>query len=163
MVADELIRDETDMSVDDVMLTEQYLTFIMADEEYGVDILAVQEIRGWDNATPIPNAPDHIMGVINLRGTIVPIIDLRRRFKLPALDYGPTTVVVVLKIETSRGMRNMGVIVDAVSDVYDVPLNGIRKTGMGDNVNARFIKGLVTINDSMVILLELEKLLTIED
>lgn len=163
MVAEESIREETNMSVDDVIHTEQYLTFIMADEEYGVDILAVQEIRGWDNATPIPNAPDHIMGVINLRGTIVPIIDLRRRFKLPPLDYGPTTVVVVLKIETSRGMRNMGVIVDAVSDVYDVPINGIRKTGMGDNVNARFIKGLVTINDSMVILLELEKLLTIED
>lgn len=163
MVAEESIREETNMSVDDVIHTEQYLTFIMADEEYGVDILAVQEIRGWDNATPIPNAPDHIMGVINLRGTIVPIIDLRRRFKLPPLDYGPTTVVVVLKIETSRGMRNMGVIVDAVSDVYDVPLNGIRKTGMGDNANARFIKGLVTINDSMVILLELEKLLTIED
>lgn len=163
MVAEESIREETNMSVDDVIHTEQYLTFIMADEEYGVDILAVQEIRGWDNATPIPNAPDHIMGVINLRGTIVPIIDLRRRFKLPPLDYGPTTVVVVLKIETSRGMRNMGVIVDAVSDVYDVPINGIRKTGMGDNANARFIKGLVTINDSMVILLELEKLLTIED
>ncbi|MCP5335037.1 MAG: purine-binding chemotaxis protein CheW [Oceanospirillaceae bacterium] len=163
MVADEIVREESDTGVKEEILTEQYLTFIMADEEYGVDILAVQEIRGWDTATPIPNAPDHIMGVINLRGTIVPIIDLRRRFKLAPLAYGLTTVVVVLKIDTARGMRNMGVIVDAVSDVYDVPLQGIRKTGMGDNANARFIKGLVTINDSMVILLELEKLLTIED
>lgn len=163
MVADEIVREESDTGVKEEILTEQYLTFIMAEEEYGVDILAVQEIRGWDTATPIPNAPDHIMGVINLRGTIVPIIDLRRRFKLAPLAYGPTTVVVVLKIDTARGMRNMGVIVDAVSDVYDVPLQGIRKTGMGDNANARFIKGLVTINDSMVILLELEKLLTIED
>lgn len=143
--------------------TEQYLTFIMAEEEYGVDILAVQEIRGWDAATPVPNSPDHIKGVINLRGTIVPIMDLRQRFDLEKLEYGSETVVIVLKIETDRGPRVMGIIVDAISDVYDVPIEKVKSTGLGDNINVRFIKGLVAVNKGMVILLELEKLLTIED
>ena len=83
----------------------QYLTFVLAGEEYGVDILRVQEIKGWDSATPIPNTPDYIRGVINLRGTIVPIVDLRRRFELPPADYGPTTVVIVLKVQSADRMR----------------------------------------------------------
>ena len=66
---------------------DQYLTFMLADEEYGVDILRVQEIKGWDGVTPMPNMPEHILGVINLRGTVVPIVDLRRYFKLPAVNF----------------------------------------------------------------------------
>ena len=159
---DELeVQDE--VSSQELVDTEQYLTFIMAEEEYGVDILAVQEIRGWESATPVPNSPEHIKGVINLRGTIVPIMDLRQRFSLQAIDYGEETVVVVLKIQTSRGDRVMGIIVDAISDVYDVPNEDVKSTGLGENVNARFIRGLVSVNKGMVILLELEKLLTIED
>lgn len=159
---DELeVQDE--VSSQELVDTEQYLTFIMAEEEYGVDILAVQEIRGWESATPVPNSPEHIKGVINLRGTIVPIMDLRQRFSLQAIDYGEETVVVVLKIQTSRGDRVMGIIVDAISDVYDVPTEDVKSTGLGENVNARFIRGLVSVNKGMVILLELEKLLTIED
>lgn len=159
---DELeVQDE--VSSQELVDTEQYLTFIMAEEEYGVDILAVQEIRGWESATPVPNSPEHIKGVINLRGTIVPIMDLRQRFSLQAIDYGEETVVVVLKIQTSRGDRVMGIIVDAISDVYDVPTEDVKSTGLGENINARFIRGLVSVNKGMVILLELEKLLTIED
>lgn len=159
---DELeVQDE--VSSQELVDTEQYLTFIMAEEEYGVDILAVQEIRGWESATPVPNSPEHIKGVINLRGTIVPIMDLRQRFSLQAIDYGEETVVVVLKTQTSRGDRVMGIIVDAISDVYDVPNEDVKSTGLGENVNARFIRGLVSVNKGMVILLELEKLLTIED
>jgi len=97
---------------------DQYLTFIMAGEEYGVDILAVQEIRGWESATPLPNSPPHIKGVINLRGTIVPIIDLRQCFGMDAIDYTAITVVIVLKVNTDDGDRVMGIVVDAVSDVY---------------------------------------------
>jgi purine-binding chemotaxis protein CheW len=142
--------------------TEQYLTFIMEGEEYGVDILAVQEIRGWESATPVPNSPAYVKGVINLRGTFVPIIDLRGRFDLSKPEYGPETVVTVLKIETKKGPRGMGIIVDAISDVYDVPFNGIKRTGFGDNKNSGFIKGLVTVNDHMVILLELEQLFILD-
>lgn len=157
--------DETEeyAGYEDDVLTEQYLTFIMADEEYGVDILAVQEIRGWESATPVPNSPDYLKGVINLRGTIVPIIDLRIRFNLPKIEYGEETVVVVLKIFTEVGTRTMGIIVDAISDVYDVPIGEVKNKSLSDNENSNFIKGLVTVKKHMVILLELENLLTIED
>lgn len=154
---------EEHSSMEDDVLTEQYLTFIMAEEEYGVDILAVQEIRGWESATPVPNSPNYIKGVINLRGTIVPIMDLRQRFGLDVKEYGEETVVVVLKIFTSTGSRTMGIIVDAISDVYDVPIGEAKNKGLGDNQNSNFIKGLVTVNKHMVILLELENLLTIDD
>ena len=158
----EEINDEIESSAEEIA-SEQYLTFIMDEEEYGVDILAVQEIRGWESATPVPNSPSYLRGVINLRGTIVPIIDLRDRFSLDAVEYGDQTVVVVLKINLEKGSRTMGIIVDAISDVYDVPIEDIRVTGLGDNHNAHFIKGLVTVDKNMVILLELEKLLTIDD
>src|SRR5258706_1827385 len=99
---------------------KQYLTFLLADAEYGVDILRVQEIKGWDTVTALPNTPEYVRGVMNLRGTIVPIIDLRQRFGLATIDYGLTTVVVVLKVMHERGSRIMGIVVDAVSDVYNV-------------------------------------------
>jgi purine-binding chemotaxis protein CheW len=146
----------------EAITTQQYLTFIMQGEEYGVDILAVQEIRGWESATPVPNSPSYIKGVINLRGTIVPIIDLRGRFDLSILEYGPETVVIVLKIESDKGPRIMGIIVDAISDVYDVPLDEIKRTGFGDHKNNRFIRGLATVNEKMVILLKLEELLILD-
>jgi len=161
MSTDEVLEDETSLAED--VAKEQYLTFIMDEEEYGVDILAVQEIRGWESATPVPNSPCFIKGVINLRGTIVPIMDLRGRFNLSDPTYGPETVVIVLKISTERGSRTMGIIVDAISDVYDVPVEDVKRTGFGDNQNADFIKGLVTVNKHMVILLKLDSLLTIED
>ena len=108
--------------VGDLTNTDQYLTFILADEEYGVDILRVQEIKGWERVTPIPKTPDYIKGVINLRGTIVPIIDLRQRFGLEYKEYNPMTVVIVLKVVSSDSEteRTMGIVVDAVSEVYDI-------------------------------------------
>jgi purine-binding chemotaxis protein CheW len=163
MTAVNEIEDSQKLGSEDGVLTEQYLTFIMADEEYGVDILAVQEIRGWESATPVPNSPSYLKGVINLRGTIVPIMDLRLRFDLPKINYGEETVVVVLKVFTSTGTRTMGIIVDAISDVYDVPIGEAKNKGLGDNQNSNFIKGLVTVKKNMVILLELENLLTIDE
>ncbi len=159
------VEADTDQvaSVLEGVATRQYLTFLMDEEEYGVDILAVQEIRGWERATLVPNSPTHMKGVLNLRGTIVPILDLRDRFKLPVVDYTDVTVVVILKIDTDKGSRTMGIIVDAISDVYDVPLDDIRTSGLNDNQNANFMKGLVTVNKNMVILLELNNLLTIDD
>ncbi|MEZ5444269.1 MAG: chemotaxis protein CheW [Gammaproteobacteria bacterium] len=139
--------------------TSQYLTFILADEEYGVDILRVQEIKGWDSATPIPNTPEYIRGVINLRGTIVPIVDLRRRFALESVDFGNTTVVVVLKVRNEQGERTMGFVVDSVSDVYTVPTEQVRPApDLGVARAAACVKGLATLDGKMLILLDIDRL-----
>jgi purine-binding chemotaxis protein CheW len=142
---------------------QQYLTFIMAGEEYGVDILAVQEIRGWEQSTVIPNSPDYIKGVINLRGTIVPIMDLRARFGLPRVEYSPVTVVIILKVDGNHGERVMGIVVDAVSDVYTIAEGTTRRAPeLSEDNNSLFIKGLVNVNDKMVILLDVSSLLALQ-
>jgi purine-binding chemotaxis protein CheW len=141
-------------------MTNKYLTFVLATEEYAVDILRVQEIKGWSKVTPIPNTPDYIRGVINLRGTIVPIIDLRLRFSLDRLDYGQTTVVVVVKVVSGSRERIMGIVVDAVSDVYDVAENEIKPPpDFGSVISMKFIRGLATVNEKMVIILDIDRLL----
>jgi len=145
---------------------DQFLTFMLAGEEYGVDILRVQEIKGWDSVTPIPNTPDYIRGVINLRGTIVPIIDLRRRFALDAIEYGPMTVVIVLKVFDSSGdnSRVMGVVVDAVSDVYNVQEDALKPApDFGGDVDVAFVQGLASVNESMVIMLDIDRLLNSDE
>lgn len=144
--------------------TDQYLTFMLADEEYGVDILRVQEIKGWDTVTHIPNTPDYMKGVLNLRGTIVPIIDLRARFGLERIDYGPMTVIIVVRVESGNKQRTMGIVVDGVSDVYDVPRNQLQATpDFGGPVDSNFIKGIATLNETMVILLDVDFLLNSGD
>ena len=140
----------------------QFLTFLLAGEEYGVDILRVQEIKGWDSVTPIPNTPAYIRGVINLRGTIVPIIDMRRRFSLEAVEYGPLTVVIVLKVmhPEAGNSRVMGIVVDAVSDVYNVHSNEIKPApDFGSVVDVAFVKGLATLQNNMLIILDIDRLL----
>jgi len=138
----------------------QYLTFELADEDYGVDILRVQEIRGWDVVTRVPNAPPYVKGVLNLRGAIVPIFDLRERFDLPYQEYTKDTVVIVLRINSQSGMRIMGVIVDAVSDVLNADSNGlVNAPDFGNRVATEFIAGLVSAGDKMVMLLDVDKLL----
>ncbi|MFL0797360.1 MAG: chemotaxis protein CheW [Cellvibrionaceae bacterium] len=158
---------ETGMANSDHTLdsdAEQFLTFIMAEEEYGVDILCVQEIRGWEETTPIPKAPSHIKGVINLRGTVVPIIDLRRCFGMESIEYTPVTVVIVLRVESESGSRTVGIVVDAVSDVYTLSETELRPApDLGDSVSTEFIRGLVNVNDRMVILLEIDRLLNMDD
>lgn len=138
----------------------QFLTFLLAGEEYGVDILRVQEIKGWNAVTPIPNTPEYIRGVINLRGTIVPIVDLRRRFGLEPVEYGPMTVVIVLKVMREDKSRVMGIIVDAVSDVYNVQDESLKPApDFGSVVNVDFVQGLATVNETMVIILDIDHLL----
>ena len=144
--------------------SKQYLTFILADEEYGVDILRVQEIKGWDSATVIPNTPEYIRGVINLRGTIVPIIDMRARFRMEKVEYTATTVVIVLKVYGRNDIeRTMGFVVDAVSDVYDVSKNELKPPpDFGNIVDTVFIKGMATISEKMIILLDIDRLVDSE-
>ncbi len=143
----------------------QFLTFLMGETEYGVDILRVQEIRGWENTTPIPNAPHHVKGVINLRGTIVPIIDLREKFSFDSLEYGPLTVVIVLRvINEKKGERIMGIVVDAVSDVYQIKSDEIKSApDLGADMTTEFIVGLVDVKESMVILLDIDELLGMDN
>jgi purine-binding chemotaxis protein CheW len=143
--------------------TDQYLTFLLGDEEFGVDILRVQEIKGWEQATAIPNTPDYIRGVMNLRGTVVPIVDLRRRFQLDSAEYTPTTVVIVLKVEGDHSTRTMGFVVDAVSDVYNVaPENLQPAPDFGSRVNTQFIRGLAVVEEKMVILLDFDSLIGLD-
>lgn len=138
----------------------QFLTFMLVGEEYGVEILRVQEIKGWESATPIPNTPDHVLGVLNLRGAVVPIIDLRKRFQLDSVSYEPTTVVIVVKILQSGQERTVGLVVDAVADVYRLENSEIQPAPeMGSGVDTEFIRGLATVEGKMVILLELDSLL----
>jgi purine-binding chemotaxis protein CheW len=140
--------------------SEQLLTFILAGEEYGVDILRVQEIKGWDSVTPIPNTPKHILGVINLRGMIVPIVDLRLRFNLDSIDYGPTTVVIMLKVKSENRTRTMGIVVDGVSDVYNLGQDAMKPApDFGSVISVDFVKGLATVDEHMVIVLDIDHLL----
>jgi purine-binding chemotaxis protein CheW len=140
---------------------DQYLTFFMAGEEYGIDILSIQEIRGCDNTTCIPNSPVFIQGVLNLRGTIVPIVDLRLRFGLERIAYGDITVVIVVKAMLDDGEKTVGMIVDAVSDVYSVDQQeSTRAPDVGNAENREYIKGLVNVGEKMVVLLDLKKVLT---
>lgn len=140
---------------------QQFLTFILASEEYGVDILRVQEIKGWDAVTQVPNTPEYVRGVINLRGTIVPIIDLRIRFSMEQLEYGPTTVVIVLKVMSDdESSRIMGIVVDGVSDVYNVKNDEINAApDFGEGVDSSFVKGLATVEEKMVIILDIDYML----
>ncbi len=141
----------------------QYLTFRLADEAYGVDILKVEEIRGWEPVREIPNTPDFIKGVLNLRGVVVPIIDLRARFGMEQVEYHAKTVVIVLSIEAGEEQHVMGIIADAVSEVLDVDQDSIKKApNLGAAVNTRYIKGMV-MSENMVMLLDADKLLNPEE
>jgi purine-binding chemotaxis protein CheW len=132
----------------------------MADEEYGMDILAVQEIRGWEEVTAIPNAPDYVKGAINLRGTIVPIVDLRLRFGISPEEYGPLTVVIVVSVCINEQEKVMGLVVDAVSDVYSISEDKAKDVpDFNESDNGEFVHGLVNVGKKMVVLLNLSKVL----
>jgi purine-binding chemotaxis protein CheW len=144
--------------------SEQYLTFYIEDEIYGVDILSVQEIRGWEPATEIPNAPDYIKGVINLRGTVVPITDLRCRFGIKQFEYSGVTVVIVIKVQSGKSEKTMGIVVDAVSDVSNFKRSDIHPAPeLSENTNTAFVKGLGSAENKMVILLDINKLMNTSD
>ena len=138
---------------------EQYLTFQLAGQEYGVDILRVQEIKGWDKPTRIPYSPPHVLGVINLRGAVVPVIDLRTRFGLEAAAYGPTTVVIVARVNTDRGELTAGIVVDAVCEVCNVSPEKLRPAPeVGSALDADSVRGLAMLEDRMLILLSIDRL-----
>lgn len=136
--------------------TEQFLTFFMGHEEFGVNILSVQEIRGWDPVTPIPNSPRHVVGVMNLRGTVVPIVDLRMCFGIEKPQYTEQTVVIILAVLAECSKKVIGVVADAVSDVYNFSGDAIQPSPeLSQSEQAQYVKGLASTDARMVILLEL--------
>ena len=140
---------------------EQFLTFELAGEAYGIQILKVQEIRGWESVRKIPNTPSYVKGALNLRGTIVPIVDLRERFNMERVEYTPMTVVIVMCIQTENaGPSVMGIVADAVSDVLDIDMHDIKDSpNLGSKINTRYIRGMYVGKKNMVMLLDVDKLL----
>jgi purine-binding chemotaxis protein CheW len=140
--------------------THQVLTFVLGNETYGVDILRVQEIRGWSSVTKIPHAPAHVLGVLNLRGSIVPVVDLRMRFNLERAEYTAVTVIIVLSVQSESGRRNFGVVVDGVSDVVDVDSAAVKPApDLGSSAATAHISGLVSVAEHMVVLLDIDRLI----
>ncbi|MEN8166948.1 MAG: chemotaxis protein CheW [Pseudomonadota bacterium] len=124
----------------------EYLTFRLGDEDYGVDILRVREIRGWESVTRIPNSPEYVKGVLNLRGSIVPIFDMRQRLGMQLRDYSKDTVVIVLRVKGASSEKNIGVVVDEVSDVLNAQQSSIRNAPQfGGGVPTEFISGLADV------------------
>ena len=141
-------------------IRQQYFSFIVDNQEYAVDILRVQEIRGWTGARHVPTLPPYIKGVIDLRGGVVPIIDLRERLGMPILEYTNLTVVVILNIIGTTGEKMVGIVVDAVSDVLDVDDSQLKPPpDFGADIETDFVNHLATVDDRMVILLDIDKLL----
>ncbi|MEN9596485.1 MAG: hypothetical protein RL236_919 [Pseudomonadota bacterium] len=140
---------------------EQFLTFELAREVYGVEILKVQEIRGWEAVRVIPNAPSFIKGVLNLRGSVIPIVDLRERFSLDQCDYTQKTVVIVLCVRHHRTETFViGIVADAVSDVLDIKLDEIKKApNFGTQLDTGYMRGMHVYKKNMIMLLDVDKLL----
>lgn len=139
---------------------KEFLSFSLGKEEYCIDILKVQEIRGYELATPIPNTPAYMKGVINMRGIVVPIIDLRIKLNLASVEYNQFTVVIILSI---RG-RIVGVVVDSVSDVLGLQAEDIKEAPqLGAAIKTDYIDGLVTIDGRMLIIVDIEKLVEAEE
>lgn len=140
--------------------SNQFLTFTLGEEEYGIDILKVQEIKGYSTITRIPRAPSYIKGVMNLRGTIVPIIDLRSKFGLEPTNYDQFTVIIVVVVQG----RAMGLIVDTVSDVLNIPAGDIQPTPeFSGSLDTDFISGMGKSGDKLIILLDVHKVLGIDE
>jgi purine-binding chemotaxis protein CheW len=135
---------------------DQFLTFTLDNEEYGIEILRVQEIKGLSKIRPIPNAPGYVKGVINLRGAVVPIVDLRSRFGMSQADYNQFTVIIVVSV----GVKVVGLVVDAVSDVLNIGKNQVEETPeMGGEIDTSFFRGMGKIGEKLVLLLNIDRLL----
>jgi len=140
---------------------EQYLTFRLGNETYGLNILRVKEIRGWVPVTGIPQSPPHVLGILNLRGAVVPIVDMRLRFELPSAEFTPVTVVIVLSLHSPKGdMRECGVVVDSVSDVVDLQASAIRAApALNGHSLSNYILGVAESDDRLVMLMDIEGML----
>lgn len=139
---------------------KEFLSFRLGQEEYCLDILSVQEIRGYDTVTSIANTPVFIKGVINLRGNIVPIVDLRIKFNLKEVRYDATTIVIILNLNK----KMIGIVVDSVSDVIGLPVDSIKEAPrFGSAINTEFISGMATFDNRMLIVVDIQRLMSSDD
>lgn len=137
--------------------SNQFLTFRLDEQEYGLELFKIQEIRGYAPVTPIPNVPAHVRGVMNLRGTVLPVVDLRMKFRLPPIEYNKFTVIVIAVVAG----KMVGLLVDAVSDVLNVSPDQLRAApDFGAAVDTQFINGVFQTRDHLAVALNLERLLS---
>lgn len=142
----------------------QFLTFVLDSEEYAIDILKVQEIKSWGEVTKVPRSPAYMLGVINLRGAIVPVVDLRLRFGLARAEITSKTAVIIVRAVRDESKKTMGLVVDQVSEVYHFDSAQIQESStIGSNVDSEFIYGLAKAEDQLVIVLNLERIVSADD
>ncbi len=142
----------------------KYLTFSMADEEYGIGILKIKEIIGMMPITSVPQTPEFVKGVINLRGKVIPVMDLRLRFEMEAIDYTDRTCIIVVEIEGSGGIVQIGIVVDAVSEVLNIKGEAIEDTPtFGTKLNTDYILGMAKMEGGVKILLNIDRVLSSEE
>lgn len=156
----EAIQARIEQNAHSLDAENQILSFILGSEEYGVDILRVQEIKGWEKTTSIPNSPDYVMGVINLRGAVVPIVDLRIRFGLAQANYNDSTVVIILRAhQDSSADKIIGMVVDGVSDVHNMKGQMQSAPEISGAIQTEYVRGLATVSDRMVVVLHVDHLI----
>ncbi|PWT99768.1 MAG: chemotaxis protein CheW [Terriglobia bacterium] len=144
--------------------TGKYLTFQLGNEEFGVRVLKVREIMGIQEITAVPQTPTHVKGVINLRGKVVPVIDLRLKFGLPPAEYTPRTCIIVTQTEGESGLILMGVIVDGVSEVLNLAASDIEDTpDFGEEVAVQYLLGMAKVKGKVKILLDIDRVLSAQD
>lgn len=156
------LADTMDQAVKVMAVKEgKYLTFTMADEEYGIGILKIKEIIGMMPITTVPQTPEFVKGVINLRGKVIPVIDLRLRFGLEAIDYTERTCIIVVEIEGSSGTVQIGIVVDAVSEVLNINEEDVEETPtFGTKLKTDYILGMAKMEGGVKILLDIDQVLS---
>ncbi len=156
------LNNAEDVSVEKQI--EQYLTFEVDKEIYGIHILKIREIKGWEGVREVPNTPDFMKGVINLRGIMVPVIDMRLRFGMNDVEYTPTTVVIVVSVKVDEEEILIAFVVDAVSDVIDISEDNYRDIPtFGCKIDARYMTGMAVVDDKTIILLDVDNVMQDEE
>ena len=157
--------EKIDTAIDAMVNREgKYLTFTLAEEEYGIGILKIKEIIGMMPITSVPQTPDFVKGVINLRGKVIPVVDLRRRFGMEAIDYTERTCIIVVEIQGQAGMVMIGIVVDSVSEVLNIKKEDIEETPtFGTRLNTDYILGMAKIEGGVKILLDIDRVLSAEE
>lgn len=144
-------------------VARQVLSFTLERETYAVDILRVREIRGFSAVTHMPDTPAHLLGVLNLRGSIVPIVDMRRRIGIAAMEPSALTVIIVLSVESARGRREFGLVVDGVSDVVDLAPENIKEApDLNEGTREQLISAIASVNDRLIMVLDIDRMLAVE-
>lgn len=138
----------------------QVLSFTLEHETYAVDILRVREIRGFSSVTHMPDTPSHLLGVLNLRGSIVPIVDMRRRIGMKVMEPSALTVIIVLSVESARGRREFGLVVDGVSDVVDLAPENLKEApDLNEGNSEHLISAIASVNDRLILVLDIDRML----